>query len=426
MHRNKKIMLGGLVLALVAGTAWGIQVRKGPAIDYSTVPVERGDILSKVTATGTLSALVTVQVGSQVSGRLQQIMVDFNSPVKKGQVLAKLDPQLFQATLEQARARYLAAKSELARSQVEASLSKRQLERTKLLAERRLIATADLDSARASYEVSQAQVLAQQANLAQARASLQQAEVNLGYTTIVSPINGVVIARNVDVGQTVAASLQAPTLFLIAQDLRKIQVVSSVAEADISKLSPNMEAEFTVDAYPTETFKGKVRQIRNSPQTTQNVVTYDALINVDNPDLKLKPGMTANVTFVCDRRDDALRVPNAALRFRPSFDGEKRLRGENRDTRANRENRDNKANKANKERRKDGKEGKRGPRVWVLKDGKPRPVRLETGLSDGSFTEVVNGIEEGTEIIVDSGEKNQKSQKSQQRGNQEPRMRGLL
>lgn len=412
---RKKIVIGGIALALIAGTVWGIQAQKGPSIRYSTVPIERGTVVSKVTATGTLSALVTVQVGSQVSGRLQQILVDFNSPVKKGQVLAKLDPQLFQATLEQARARHLAAKSDLARSQVEASLSKRQLERTKLLAERRLIATSDLDSARAAYEVAQAQVMAQEANLAQARASLQQAEVNLGYTTIVSPINGVVIARNVDVGQTVAASLQAPTLFLIAQDLRKVQVVSSVAEADISKLSPNMEAEFTVDAYPTETFKGKVHQIRNSPQTTQNVVTYDALINVDNPELKLKPGMTANVTFVCDRRDDALRVPNAALRFRPTFDGEKRVRGENRNNRDNRDHR---------ERRKDGKDGKRGPRVWVLKDGKPRPVRLETGLTDGSYTEVVKGIEEGTEIIVDSGEKNQKSQ---QRGsNQGPRMRGLL
>lgn len=404
---RKKIIIGGIALALIAGTVWGIQAQKGPSTRYSTVPVERGDIVSKVSATGTLSALVTVQVGSQVSGRLQEIMVDFNSPVKKGQVLAKLDPQLFQATLEQARARYLAAKSDLARSQVEASLSKRQLERTKLLAERRLIATADLDSARAAYEVAQAQVMAQEANLAQARASLQQAEVNLGYATIVSPINGVVIARNVDVGQTVAASLQAPTLFLIAQDLRKIQVVSSVAEADISKLSPNMEAEFTVDAYPTETFKGKVHQIRNSPQTTQNVVTYDALINVDNPELKLKPGMTANVTFVCDRRDAALRVPNAALRFRPALDGEKRDHRDNRD---------------NKERRKDG--GKRGPRVWVVKDGKPRPVRLETGLTDGSYTEVVTGIEEGTEIIVDSGEKSQKNQ--QRNSNQGPRMRGLL
>ena len=285
---------------------------------YETARVDRGRIVAQVTATGTLSALVTVQVGSQVSGRIQQLFVDFNSPVKKGQLIAKIDPQLFQATLEQARANHIAARADLARAKVQAADAARQLARTRSLAERKLVAQADLDTAQATAEGAQAGVDAAAGKVEQARASLQQAQVNLAYTNIISPINGTVISRSVDVGQTVAASLQAPTLFVIAEDLAKMQVDTSVAEADIGKLRAGMDASFTVDAFPGRRFRGTVRQIRNAPQNVQNVVTYDAVVDVGNPDLELRPGMTANVSFVFADRADVLRVPNGALRFRPS------------------------------------------------------------------------------------------------------------
>jgi HlyD family secretion protein len=228
----------------------------------------------------------------------------------------------------------------------------------------------------------------------QAKASLQQAEVNLAYTNIISPTSGIVISRNVDVGQTVAASLQAPTIFVIAEDLAKMQVDTSVAEADVGRLRAGMEATFTVDAYPSETFKGVVRQIRNAPQTVQNVVTYDAVIDVDNPDLRLKPGMTANVTFVYGEKDDVLRVPNAAMRFRPPPD----LLAQSG------------AAPAGGNRAKSGAgEGTRQPStpdrrtVWVLREEKPSPVRIRIGISDGSFTEVVEGeIKAGDVVITDA------------------------
>ncbi|HKP57073.1 MAG TPA: efflux RND transporter periplasmic adaptor subunit, partial [Polyangiales bacterium] len=285
---------------------------------FETTQLSRGPIVAKVTASGTLSALVTVQVGSQVSGRIKKLHATFNSEVKKGQVIAELDPQLFKAALEQSRANHSAAKGDLLKAKVQAADAERQLTRTRELAQRNLVAQAELDTAQANADVANAQVAASSGRLEQARAALNQAEVNLTYTTISSPIDGVVISRNVDEGQTVAATMQAPILFVIAEDLRKMQVDTSVAEADVGKLKPEMAASFTVDAYPSERFEGKVRQIRNSPQTVQNVVTYDAVVDVQNPELKLRPGMTANVTFVFADAADALRVPNAALRFRPS------------------------------------------------------------------------------------------------------------
>src|SRR5215468_7087989 len=311
-----------VALCVAAGAGIGIwqwrkHVAAAAAPRYETVAVDRGPIVAKVTATGTLSALVTVQVGTQVSGRIKQINVDFNSPVQKGQVIAKIEPALFAAALESARANYLAAQGTVAKLEAQAENAKVQYDRSQQLFERKAIAQADLDTARATMRAANGDVTASRGNMEQAKASLHQAQVNLDYTTIVSPTTGVVISRSVDVGQTVAASLSAPTLFLIAEDLTKMQVDTSVAEADIGKLKPGMEATFTVDAYPTKTFKGTVRQIRNAPQTQQNVVTYDAVIDVANPNLELKPGMTANVTFVFDHRENVLRVANAALRFQP-------------------------------------------------------------------------------------------------------------
>src|SRR5262249_8118960 len=312
-----------IIVVLVAGGSGFVVYRrmhKKPAVTYDTAKVDRGRIVARVTATGTLSALVTVQVGSQVSGRIQALFADFNTPVKKGQRIAKIDPALFQATVEQGRANYLAAKGNLEKARVQAIDAQRQYDRSKQLAAQKLIAQADLDTSQANADAGRAQVSASEGAVEQAKASLNQAEVNLRYTDIISPTDGVVISRNVDVGQTVAAALQAPTLFTIAQDLKKMQVDTSVAEADVGKLVAKMTASFTVDAYPNERFHGVVREIRNAPQTVQNVVTYDAVIDVQNSELKLKPGMTANVTFIYAERDEAVRVPNAALRFRPPPD----------------------------------------------------------------------------------------------------------
>jgi HlyD family secretion protein len=279
--------------------------------------VDRGPIVGRVTATGSMSALVTVQVGSQVSGRIQDLAVDFGSHVTKGQVIARLDARLFMAAVEQATANRQAAQANLAQAQAKRTHADRELERAKTLSAKHLIAPAELDSRSADAAGAIAAVAAAVGDLAQARASQHQAEVNLGYATIVSPISGTVISRNVDVGQTVAASLQAPTLFTIAEDLRKMQVHTAVSEADVGKLASGMPATFGVDAYPHKKFRGVIRQIRDAPQTLQNVVTYDAVIDVDNNALELKPGMTANVTFVYAERHDVLRVPTAALRFRP-------------------------------------------------------------------------------------------------------------
>ncbi len=381
----KTVIRWVLVLALVAGGAWyylrGKPKTQDGALHFETTKLERGRIVAKVTANGTLSSLVTVQVGSQVSGRLQDIFVDFNSTVKKGQVLARIDPQLFIASREQARANNVAARSDLIAAKVRALDAQRQYTRAKSLAERKLVAQADLDTAQANAEAAQATVESAQGKVEQTHAALHLAEVNLAYTTINSPIDGIVVSRNVDVGQTVAASLSAPTLFVIAEDLRKMQVDTSVAEADIGKLKPGMPVVFTVDAYPTDRFKGNVRQIRNAPQTVQNVVTYDAVIDVENPEWKLKPGMTANVSFVYADKSDVLRVPNAALRFRPPPE----MVGKPKP-----------AATAETETR-----GKR--KVWRLRGTTPEPVMITSGASDGTVTEVVGDeLHEGDLVVTDA------------------------
>jgi HlyD family secretion protein len=364
---------------------------RGPAAPpFVTVPVERGALVASVTATGTLSALVTVQVGSQVSGRVAELHADFNSPVKKGELLARIDPQLFQAAVEQARANQSAAEGNLAKARAQSADSQRQLARSKELAAKKLVAAADLDTAQATADAARANIQAAEGTVDQARASRHQAEINLAYTAIVSPIDGTVISRAVDVGQTVAASLQAPTLFTIAEDLGKMQVDTSVAEADVGKLRASLTAAFTVDAYPGRRFKGAIRQIRNAPQTVQNVVTYDAVIDVDNRDLSLRPGMTANVTFVYASADDALKLPNAALRFRPAGAGGK---GEGHGGGEHRQRGDGGAPAG------DGSH----KTIFVLRDGKPEPVPVKLGISDGSFTEVVEGgLKEGDAVITES------------------------
>jgi HlyD family secretion protein len=394
MTRRRILVLAAAVAVVAAGIGvwrWRTGAQK-PKIQLETAPLANGRIVAKVTATGTLSAIVTVQVGSQVSGRVAALYADFNSTVRKGQLIAKIDPQLFQAAVAQARANLVAAQGNLAKARAQAVDARRQSDRSKTLAAQKLIAQADADTSEANAEAAQAAVEAAAGAVEQSKAALQQAGVNLAYTDIVSPTNGSVISRNVDVGQTVAASLQAPTIFVIAEDLAKMQVDTSVAEADVGRLRAGMAATFTVDAYPSETFKGVVRQIRNAPQTVQNVVTYDAVVDVDNTDLRLKPGMTANVTFVYGEKDDVLRVPNAALRFRPPPDllaqsgggaGGRPGRAAGEGTRA----------AATPDRR----------TVWALRDEKPVPVRIRVGISDGSYTEVVEGeIKAGDVVITDA------------------------
>ncbi|HSP20502.1 MAG TPA: efflux RND transporter periplasmic adaptor subunit, partial [Myxococcaceae bacterium] len=305
-----------LVVVVAGLVAWRVLRRPAP-LQYQTAAVGRGPVVARVTATGIVSAVVTVQVGSQVSGRIARLHADYNSTVKKGQLIAEIDPAIFQASVEQARANVLAGQGQLQQAEAKVLDARRQFDRNKALRASNLVAQADLDTAETNWRAAEAAVTAARGQLAQGKAQLSQAQVNLAYTKIESPIDGTVISRSVDVGQTVAASLQAPTIFTLAGDLQKMQVDTSVAEADVGKLAPGMEASFAVDAFPDERFRGTIRQIRNAPQTQQNVVTYDAVIDVANPELKLRPGMTANVTVVYADRQEVLRVPNAALRFRP-------------------------------------------------------------------------------------------------------------
>jgi HlyD family secretion protein len=422
--------LAALVVLLTAGFGvWRWRAaHKKPPVEFDTAAVDRGRIVARVTATGTLSALVTVQVGTQVSGTVQKLYVDWNSPVKKGQLIAKIDPQLFEASLQQAQANYAAAEGNLVKAEAQERDAGRQFERSKSLLERKLIAQADYDTSQANQEVMKGQTAAARGSLAQAKAALYQAKVNLDMTRIVSPTDGTVISRSVDVGQTVAASLSAPTLFVIAQDLREMQVDTSVAEADVGKLSTGMPATFTVDAFTGEHFRGKVRQIRNAPTTLQNVVTYDAVIDVANPDLKLRPGMTANITFIAAEKENVLRVPNAAMRFRPTpeiftllgvpvpaavRDGADRARagassaggarsGGGSGPRAGGSGGPGAGGGR-------GRPGGRGDApndrraVWLLRDGKPQTVPLRVGLSDGNLTELIEGdLHEGDALIVDA------------------------
>jgi len=405
-RRRILLVLAAVAVVVAALGLWRWRAGAGqPKFQFDTAKLERGKIVAKVTATGTLSALVTVQVGSQVSGRIAALYADFNSSVKKGQRIAKIDPQLFQAAADQARANLFAAEGNLVKAQVQAADARRQATRQRELAARKLNAQADLDTAVANADAADAQVRSAEGSVAQARAALRQAEVNLAYTDIVSPTNGTVISRSVDVGQTVAASLQAPTIFVIAEDLSKMQVDTSVAEADVGRLRPGMAASFTVDAYPSEVFRGVVRQIRNAPQTVQNVVTYDAVIDVDNPDLKLKPGMTANVTFVYAEKDDVLRVPNAALRFRPppSLLASSNAKGGGAPGRPG-------ANATGPGSPGGGRAGGAGPRpgaepadrrtIWTLDGERPEAKRIRVGISDGSFTEVVEGEAKAGDVVV--------------------------
>ena len=311
-----------LVALVAAGTVWLVMAKpwaKGtPTITFATVPVGKGTIAAQVTASGTLSARTTVQVGAQVTGRVVELDADYNTPVKKGQVLAKLDPSIYKAQIEQAQAAYDLALANEQKAEAALMDGERQYKRQKSLEDQSLVAGATVETYQLTYLSAKASLAAAKASVQQAAANLSQAKTNLGYTTIYSPIDGVVLTRTYDIGQTVQASFSAPTLFTIAEDLSHMQIDTAVAEGDVGQLKEGITADFTVDAFPGKTFHGTVRQVRNSPTTNQGVVTYDAVIDVDNQDHALRPGMTANVTFVLASVADAVKIPNAALRFKPS------------------------------------------------------------------------------------------------------------
>jgi len=487
---------------------------KGPAVRYRTAKAERGSISAYVTANGTVNAVITVLVGSQVSGTIQKLYADYNTQVKTGQLVAQIDPAIFEAqvsqakaSLENARAAYLTAQADIAtaRSNVEAGKAnvlkakvsvidtKRNLDRSLELFGKSLIAAGDRDTAQTNYdsavallEAAQAQLKANEAQLEssvakleaaragvkQSEAALEMAQVNLDHCRITAPVNGIVISRNVDVGQTVAASLQAPTIFTIAQDLTEMQVDTNVSEADVGRVAVGQDATFTVDAFPQTTFRGKVTEIRNAPIIVQNVVTYDVVIQVKNPELKLRPGMTANASILVAHTDNVLKIPNAALRFRPDFakreastqkgaqaspsappppapslpsldrlkgelnispdqqasisrilaEGQKELRGAReagpgtapakaREFAAFTRSKIRSVLTEEQRKKFDQMPEQTGTqtilpkfRIWVpVPQKRPMPVEITTGISDGSYTEVLSGpLQEGQEIILDA------------------------
>src|SRR5438067_411567 len=372
------VIVGLLLIVLVVR-----QCRKSGAGNYQTTTVTRGPITQAVTATGTLNPVVNVQVGSQVSGNIAKLFADFNSQVKAGQVVAQIDPALFQATVTQ-------AEGDLASAQAALELAKVNATRTQDLFSRKTSSQADLDQAMATLHQAEANVKIKQG-------ALDKAKADLDHCTITSPIDGVVISRSVDVGQTVAASLQAPVIFAIANDLTKMQIDSNVAEADVGVVKIDQNVDFTVDAFPMQTFHGKVVQVRNAPITVQNVVTYDTVIGVSNPDLKLKPGMTANVSIVVAHRDDVLQIKNAALRYRPQDATPVETRSTSSGS----------GQRPSSDRFAGGRGGGARERqiertVYVLPNGAshPEPVQIKTGISDGIATEVAEGLKEGDRVVT--------------------------
>jgi HlyD family secretion protein len=373
------LLLLGIVTGLVIIGFVVRQCRQQGASNYQTTTVTRGGLTQAVTATGTLNPVVNVQVGSQVSGNIAKLFADFNSQVKAGQVVAQIDPALFQATVTQ-------TEGDVASAQAALELAKVNATRTQELFAKKNSSQADLDQAMASLHQAEANVKIKQGALDKAKADLE-------HCSITSPIDGVVISRNVDVGQTVAASLQAPVIFTIANDLTKMQIDSNVAEADVGVVSIDQGVDFTVDAFPTRTFHGKVVQVRNAPITVQNVVTYDTVIGVSNPDLKLKPGMTANVFIIVAHKDDVLQVKNAALRYRPA---------EATPPPAGPTNPGNAARPGGGRESGAGRERRAERTVYVLPKGGSRPhsVQIKTGISDGIVTEVLEGLKEGDQVVT--------------------------
>jgi HlyD family secretion protein len=375
------------VLAAIAVVGWGAWYsffRKTPVTyELRTEKVDSGDITATVTASGKLNAVSVVEVGTQVSGTIQEIYVDYNSPVKEGQLIAQLDPSVLRSQLVESRASLEVAEAGVGSASASLVDSERKLKRNKELYARKLIAKSELEDSETDVLLKRAQLRETKARVTQAQAAVERAQTNLDFTRITSPVDGVIVSRQVDVGQTVAASFQTPTLFSIARDLTRMQIDTSVDEADIGRVAEGQDVDFSVDAFPEELFTGKVVQVRIAPATTDNVVTYTVVIHVDNADLRLKPGMTANVSIKTDKRQGVLRVPAAALRFRPPQDLLDTLSIASEDTRV----RTSSLNSGS---------------VWIVRDKQlAQKVFVRTGISDNNRIEIVSGdIRNGDELAV--------------------------
>ena len=362
----KKIIIIIAIILLIA-TPFVIKGNKNAKVEYLSEPIKARTITQIVEATGTIEPINTVSIGSQVSGRIEEIFVDFNSQVEKGQQLAQIDTSLFEAQLQQSKANINNAKATLARNEAQLEYDTKTYHRYKNLYERNLVSKNDLDSAKSAYKSDLAQVAAAKAQIMQAEASFATASANMGYTKIVSPVKGTVISKEVEVGQTVAASFQTPTLFMVAEDLTKMRIETSVSEADIGKVKEGQEVEYTLDGYPDSIFKGIVTQVRLSPTTESNVVTYTVVIEVENEEGKLLPGMTANVSIITGKKENILTVPNVALKF-TTADNTKRY-------------------------------DKKG--IWINKKGKPFRINIETGVSDDTYSEIISDdVKEGDVVYT--------------------------
>ena len=388
---KRRIMAVILVLIVISGGLFWYYSKGADEIQYKTARAERSDLRSVIQATGTLDAVETVDVGTQISGTVKEIYIDYNSVVKEGQLIAEIDSATQQADVAQAEANLMAARADLMNSEAVLANAEKSLARTRKLAEKDLIAKADVDTEEKTYLTSKAQVASSRARIAQYQATLNKTKINLGYTRIYSPVDGVVVAKNVEKGQTVAASYQTPSIAEIAKDLSQMQVEVNVDEADIGGVREGQKATFTVDAHPNDPFDGIVTQVRLSPKTTDNVVTYVVIVKVSNNKELLMPGMTANVSLIVEERKDVVVVPNSAFRFKPS------------DPSAN-----------------SGQPGVprmggqtiaevKAPAVYMLDKKAPVRVEVKRGITDGQNTEIISGISEGSEvitgIIVPNGEK---------------------
>jgi len=393
---RRVVALGVAGVLVGGGLAYRAKNRPPPPAKYVTAQPSTGDVAEKVQATGAVQPLLQVNVGSQVNGRIAKVHVDFNSVVKKGDVLAEIDPIQYGAQVSQVSAQILAQKAQVESAKANHAAAKVAFERTQRLFQQGLASKGELDTAQGQYEVTKAQAAAAEAQVGAIQAQLQQSQTNVGWTKIYSPVDGVVVSRAIDPGSTVVASFQTPVLFVIAQDLRKMRVMADVDEADVGKLKEGMEAEAVVDAFPGESFRGTVQQVRYSPNNVQGVVTYSAVVEVENPDEKLRPGMTATVTIKTKEAKNTLRVPNAALRYKPTPPM--------------------------------GPNGKPVPqppepplvkgtgRVYVLVNDKPGDEKTEArivniGVTDGINTEVTGGLQPGTKLVTDEMDDLEKKKK---------------
>lgn len=379
----KKRVIIPIIVAAALG-AYGYSYVQSHKVTYMTKELSRCTITDVVEASGTINPVNTVSVGSTVSGLMKEIYVDYNSEVKKGQLLAQIDPATFQAQVDQNRAQINNAEANLAKLNAEMVYAEKTYIRYKNLYKKNFVARSELDQAESDYLAKKASIGAQRASIAQSRASYNTAMTNLGYTKIVAPVDGTIISRDIDVGQPVAASFQAPELFTIAQDLTKMQIEVNVSEADIGSVKEGQEVEYTLDGYPDSTFYGKVTQVRLDSTTTSNVVTYTVIVSVNNDDLKLKPGMTANVSIITKRSENVMCAPSVAMKYSPETNGQKY----------------------------------QNQGIWVLENGKPKRIDIKEGASDDSNVEIISKVlKVGDKIIIGSTGGGKKPTASQQGNN---------